>query len=57
LSSPELKQPDPDDVEVERYFRRITQFENRVLRVVVNITVEPPRVVSIYFDRKMKGKL
>jgi hypothetical protein len=57
LSAPELVLPDPDDVAVERRFRRIPEFGGRVLRVAVNTTVEPNRVVSVFFDRKMKGKL
>ena len=57
LSAPELVMPDPDDATVERRFRRIPEFGGRVLRVAVNTTVEPLRVVSVFFDRKMKGKL
>jgi hypothetical protein len=57
LSTPELCLTDTDDVTVERRFRRIPEFGNRVLRVAVNNTVEPSRVVSVFFDRKMKGKL
>jgi hypothetical protein len=57
LDAPELTVPDPDDPAVERCFRRIPEFDGRVLRVAVNRTVEPHRVVSVFFDRKMKGKL
>ena len=57
LSSPELVLPDPDDATVKRRFRRIPEFGGRVLRVAVNTTVEPNRIVSVFFDRKMKGKL
>ena len=57
LSAPELTLPDPDDATVERRFRRIPEFGGRVLRVAVNTAVEPNRVVSVFFDRKMKGKL
>ena len=57
LSAPELVLPDPDDATVERRFRRIPEFGGRVLRVAVNTTVEPNRVVSVFFDRKMRGKL
>ena len=57
LSSPELVLPDPDDATVERRFRRIPEFGGRVLRVAMNTTVEPNRIVSVFFDRKMKGKL
>ena len=57
LAKPELTLPDPDDAAVERRFRRIPEFGGRVLRVAVNTKVEPNRVVSVFFDRKMKGKL
>jgi hypothetical protein len=57
LASPELRLPDPDDAAVERRYRKIPEFGGRVLRVAVNTTVEPNRVVSVFFDRKMKGKL
>ena len=57
LSAPELVLPDPDDATVERRFRRIPEFGGRVLRVAINTAVEPNRVVSVFFDRKMKGKL
>ena len=57
LTAPELVVPDPDDAEVERRYRKIPEFGGRVLRVAVNTTVEPMRVVSVFFDRQMKGKL
>ncbi len=57
LSAPELILPDPEDATVERHFRHIPEFGNRVLRVAVNTAVEPNRVVSVFFDRTMKGKL
>lgn len=57
LESPELIVPDPEDAAVERRFCRIPEFGGRILRVAVNCTVEPTRVVSVFFDRGMKGKL
>lgn len=57
LGEPEWKQADPKDATLERRYRKIPEHENRVLRVVVNTTVAPERVVSVYFDRTMKGKL
>jgi hypothetical protein len=57
LEAPELTLPDPNDTTVQRCFRRIPEFGGRVLRVTVNRTVEPKRVVSVFCDRKMKGKL
>ena len=42
---------------MERRYRRIPEHGGRVLRVAVNTAVEPERVVSVFFDRKMKGRL
>jgi hypothetical protein len=57
VAEPELREPDPNDASVERRYRRIPAFGGRVLRVALNTAVEPPRVVSVFFDRKMKGRL
>ena len=57
LFNPDLTTPDPDDDLLERCFRCIPEFDNRVLRVVVNKTVVPHRIVSVFFDRNMKGRL
>jgi hypothetical protein len=57
LSEPELLLPDPNDATVKRYYRRITEYGGRVLRVAVNTSVDPVCVVSVFFDRQMKGKL
>lgn len=54
---PALRIPDPNDPEVERFFRRIPENGDRVLRVAVNTKVTPWRVVSVFFDRGMKGAL
>lgn len=57
LHEPVLRRPDPDDSLLERRYRAIPEFEGRVLRVVVNVAIEPVRVVSVFFDRSMRGKL
>jgi hypothetical protein len=57
LHQPDLREPDPNDASLERRYRPITEFDGRVLRVVVNTSVEPERVVSIFFDRRMRGRL
>ena len=57
VEAPEVTLPDLNDATVQRCFRRIPEFGGRVLRVTVNRTVEPKRMVSVFFDRKMKGKL
>ncbi len=48
---------DPKDATVERRFRRIPEYGGRVLRVAVTTAIEANRVVSVFFDRQMKGKL
>ena len=57
LAEPEIREPDPNDPEVERFFRRIPKNDDRVLRVAVNVRGIPWRVVSVFFDRSMRGKL
>jgi hypothetical protein len=47
----------PTDPALESRLRKIPEFGDRVLRVVLNTQVVPVRVVSVYFDRTMKGKL
>lgn len=56
LQEPQWAEADPNDPAVERRFRVIPEFGGRVLRVAVNITVEPPRIVSVFFDRTQKGR-
>ena len=57
VAEPALREPDPTDPEVERFFRPIPEQDNRMLRVAINTRVAPWRVVSVFFDRNMKGKL
>jgi hypothetical protein len=57
VAGPALRTPDPNDPQVERFFRRIPERGDRALRVVVNTRAAPWRVVSVYFDRKMRGAL
>ena len=55
--SPELVEVSGPNLLQETRFCRIQEFGGRVLRVVVNTEFVPPRIVSVFFDRKMKGKL
>ncbi len=57
VAEPALRMPDPNDPEVERFFCAIPERGNRILRVAVNTRVASWRVVSVFFDRNMKGKL
>ena len=57
LENPELVEEDSEDEELEHRFSRIEEYGNRVLRVVFNKRVNPIRIVTVYFDRTMKGRL
>ena len=57
IDEPALRVPDPNEPEVERFFRSIPEQNDRILRVAVNTSVAPWRVVSVFFDCGMKGKL
>ena len=57
VGAPALRTPDPMDLELERLYATIPEYDDRVLRVVVNTSVANWRVVSVFFDRNMKGEL
>jgi hypothetical protein len=57
LANPARVDPSAADATLESRLAKIPEHGDRVLRVVVNKTVVPERVVSVYFDRTMKGKL
>lgn len=57
LSQPEMVEPDKVDPELEHRLARIDEYGGRVLRVIVNTTQNPLRVVTVYFDRAMRNRL
>jgi len=57
IKNPELRERDPNDDELERFYRSIPDRGNRVLRVVINTELAPWRIVSVFFDRRMRDKL
>ncbi|MHB9027761.1 MAG: DUF4258 domain-containing protein [Candidatus Latescibacterota bacterium] len=52
--SPEWTEKDPVDENLEHRMAHIPEFGNRVLRVIVNVTTNPLRIVTVYFDRRRK---
>lgn len=54
LSAPEWIEKDSMDEHLEHRLARIGEFGNRTLRVIVNIRTAPPRIVTVYFDRRRK---
>jgi hypothetical protein len=57
LEEPELREADIREAGVELFYARIAAYGNRVLKVVVNVQVDPWRVMSVYFDHSMKERL
>jgi hypothetical protein len=57
LDRPSKIEADKVDVALEHRMAAIPEHGDRVLRVVVNKTTNPVKVVTFYFDRNMRGKL
>jgi hypothetical protein len=57
ISDPDLTTHDRADVSLIHYLKKIPEHENRVLRVVMNIINEPNKIVTVYFDRTMRGRI
>ncbi len=57
LATPALREPDPGDPALERRYLPIPERDGRVLRVIVDPSVVPMRVVSVFFDRTKRGQL
>ena len=56
LAAPEWREVDSSKPGLVHAFVRIAERNDRVLRVVYNATVHPVRVVTVYFDRRLRGK-
>ena len=56
LTKPERTEPDRSDPTLTHALGRIAERDDRVLRVVYNASVNPPRIVTVYFDRRQRGK-
>ncbi len=57
LDAPLLRAPDPAHDGLERFYQPISDRDDRVLRVVVDTSSDPWRVITVFFDRRMRGKL
>ena len=56
LTTPERTEADRSDPALTHALGRIAEYGGRVLRVVYNASVNPPRIVTVYFDRRQRGK-
>jgi hypothetical protein len=57
LDSQELRETDRIDPGLTHHVGRIKEYGDRALRVVFKKSVSPVRIVTVYFDRKVKGRL
>ena len=52
-----VKSPDREEAGADNnlhYLKAIEENDNRVLRVIVNPQIEPRRVVTVFFDRRLR---
>ena len=57
LLNPDHVEFDPDDQTLEHRMAKIPTMDNRVLRVICRPAMQPILVITVHFDRSMKGKL
>ncbi|HOX58511.1 MAG TPA: DUF4258 domain-containing protein [Candidatus Paceibacterota bacterium] len=57
LTRPERTEPDADDPGMQHRLAAIAEQGYRVLRVVCDPRAHPLKVITVHFDRSMKGKL
>ncbi len=57
LHNPQLTHPDTEDEELVHYLAAIKEAEGRVLRVIINRHAVPNRLITVYYDRDMRGKI
>jgi hypothetical protein len=56
LKTPQRTEADRDDPALTHALGRIAERDDRVLRVVYNASVSPPRIVTVYFDRRQRDR-
>ena len=56
LIRPDWEEPDRSDPSLRHALGRIEERDGRVLRVIYNATVIPPRIVTVYFDRSLRNR-
>lgn len=57
IANPQVTEKDADDPEICHFLMKILENDGRVLRVVLNYTSDPQKVVTAFFDRGMRNKL
>ncbi len=57
LRDPGVTKPDERDGNLTCVFRRIPEAGNRMLRLVIDSAQNPPRVITLFFDRKASREM
>jgi hypothetical protein len=57
LARPQRIEPDKTDARLEHRLAVVPEHGDRFLRIIVNKSESPIRVVTLFFDRKMRGRL
>lgn len=57
LADPAYIEADRIDPLLEHRLGRIEEYGGRVLRLIVDPSHTPIKVITVYFDRRMRGKL
>jgi len=57
LRQPQRVEADAVDEKLEHRLGRIVEYDERVLRVIVKKDTNPLRIITFYFDRRMRRRL
>ena len=57
LCDPWVTHPDVRDEKLTHLLRRIPEHGNRMLRLVIDSTQNPTRVITLFFDRKASREM
>ncbi|MBE9158181.1 DUF4258 domain-containing protein [Nodosilinea sp. LEGE 06152] len=57
LAEPALTEPHPGDPTCQCAYRAIPEADGRILKVVYNRATNPWHIVTIHFDRRIRGRL
>jgi hypothetical protein len=57
IEHPAHTHADKEDPELRHFLAPIPENGNRILRVVANVIRTPYEIVTVFFDRRMKGTL
>ena len=57
IAEPVLRRPDPNDTEMERFYGPVSELGGRYIRVAVNTTATPWRIVTVFIDSMAGGRI